>query len=37
MKQFIINGEFEIDAYDLSSAYELADEMGIDIESVEEV
>lgn len=35
MKTFLVNGEFEIEARDLSTAYELANEMGIEIESVD--
>jgi hypothetical protein len=35
MKQWLVNDEFEIDAPDLSTAYEVANEMGIEIESIE--
>lgn len=35
MKTWLVNGEFEIDALDLSTAYELANELGIEIESVD--
>ena len=35
MKLWIVNDEFEIEAIDLSTAYELADEMGIVIETIE--
>ena len=35
MKTFLVNAEFEIEALDLSTAYELANEMGIEIESVD--
>lgn len=35
MKTFLVNDEIEIEALDLSTAYELANEMGIEIESVD--
>jgi len=35
MKLWLINNEFEIEAPDLSTAYELADAMGLVIESVD--
>ena len=35
MRQWIVNNEIEISAPDLATAYELADAMGIVIESVE--
>jgi hypothetical protein len=35
MKQWLVNDEIEIDAPDLSTAYEVANEMGLEIESIE--
>lgn len=36
MRTYTVNGDIEITALDLSSAYEQANEMGIVIDSVEE-
>jgi hypothetical protein len=35
MKQWVVNEEFEIDAPDLSTAYEVANELCLEIHSIE--